>query len=113
MEGDSKKVQELLNAGADPNSRLKSCGNTPLHVAAINGRDAVVQMLVEAGADVKVVDEKGATPLCEALRWFRGWRQKNEDHEAVVRMLVEAGADVKAVSKWSGWTPLVRPIICA
>ena len=92
MEGDSKKVQELLNAGADPNSRLKSCGNTPLHVAAINGRDAVVQMLVEAGADLEAVDKSnGRTPLHVAAY---------DGNEAMVKMLVEAGANFKAVDKY-------------
>lgn len=39
-------------------------GNTPLHLAAESGKDnlEVVQILVEAGADVNAVNKKGETP---------------------------------------------------
>jgi ankyrin repeat protein len=52
--GDVKKVKELL--ASDPklvNDKDKS-GDTPLHQAALHGQLAVAQVLIDAGADVKI-----------------------------------------------------------
>ncbi len=38
-------------------------GNTPLHVACYNGQDVVVNELIECGANVNQVNEKGFAPL--------------------------------------------------
>jgi hypothetical protein len=62
-------------------------GSTPLHAASANGRAAVVQALLEHGAEVDVRDAMDETPLLHAARKGRG---------QVVRLLVEAGADVNA-----------------
>ena len=61
-------VQALLDAGADPNARIKD-GQAPLHwAAAFNENPAVVQALLDAGADPKTRDRKGQTPLYGAAR---------------------------------------------
>lgn len=46
---------------------------TPLHVAAMGGRDSLVRCLLAAGADPGAQDESGCTPLhrCAHLRWRR------------------------------------------
>ena len=69
-------VKVLLAAGADPNKKTKKnipteafmrdCrtkGETPLHRAAAFGDEQVVQMLIDAGAKLDVVDMNGDTPL--------------------------------------------------
>ncbi|KAL0167114.1 hypothetical protein M9458_038958, partial [Cirrhinus mrigala] len=38
-------------------------GNTALHLACFNGQDVVVNELIEAGANVNQVNEKGFSPL--------------------------------------------------
>lgn len=38
-------------------------GNTPLHVACYNGQDVVVNELIDCGANVNQVNEKGFAPL--------------------------------------------------
>lgn len=38
-------------------------GNTPLHVACYNGQDVVVNELIECGAKVNRVNDKGFAPL--------------------------------------------------
>jgi ankyrin repeat protein len=37
-------------------------GQTPLHVAVINGQTEIVRLLLERGADAHVRDENGKTP---------------------------------------------------
>ncbi len=43
-----------------------SNGNSALHYAAIRGHGGMVRMLIEAGAEVDVVNDRGRTPLHEA-----------------------------------------------
>ena len=49
----------LLKDGADPNSTSKS-GDTPVYLAAINGHDKVLSLLLEAGADKNIKNNDGA-----------------------------------------------------
>ena len=53
----------------------------------MNGREAMVRLLLEAGADKEAKDDDGLTPLGWAA-WI--------GHEAVVRLLLERGADTEA-----------------
>jgi hypothetical protein len=81
----------LLAAGANVNAPGKHRLATPLHYAADGSpeRDAkrqvaMIQLLLEAGADVHAHDKNGATPLHRAVR--------TRCVEAV-KCLLEAGAD--------------------
>jgi peptide-methionine (S)-S-oxide reductase len=69
--GHAESVRLLLDAGEDPN-RFNPPGthahSTPLHQAAVYGHQAVIQLLVERGADLNVKDLRfGGTPLGWAL----------------------------------------------
>ena len=52
----------LLAAGSDPNKR-DNAGCTPIFMAAYAGFPGGVSALLQAGADLAVVDELGNTPL--------------------------------------------------
>jgi ankyrin repeat protein len=54
--------------------------------AAKLGRNAVVRLLLEKGAELKTKDSYGQTPL--------SWSARNR-HEAVVKLLLEKGAKLK------------------
>jgi ankyrin repeat protein len=71
-------------------------GTTPLHIAAEEGNDAVVTVLLAAGARVDAANSAGTTPLYVAAA---------HGHDAVVTALLSAGADVKA--EYVGLPPLL------
>jgi ankyrin repeat protein len=56
------KVIMLLDAGADPDIN-NAAGQTPLHIAVVQGREEIVSMLLEKGASPRAYDELGQTPL--------------------------------------------------
>jgi len=63
MNGNIDEVQWQLDAGVDPNLK-NSKGATPLHYAASEGHNDIVELLIERGANVNATDSgKGGTPL--------------------------------------------------
>jgi ankyrin repeat protein len=101
-------IDELVNAGADPNkagmSRTFDLNVTPLIVAASSGHAGVVKRLLEAGAKPETQQVN--------LFYLRNMRQHQGDaaiHEAakaghgdVVKLLLEAGARPQNLSSDSG-----------
>ena len=71
--------------------------DTCLHVAAADGRLACIQVLVEAGAKLDVVNQLGQTPLHEAVR---------HGHNECALELIAAGASLGVADKE------VRPGCC-
>lgn len=68
----------------ETNSNLDCCdfsGNTPLHVAAGQGRSAMVSLLIAAGASVSMENSEGDTPLQIA---------ECTNHTEVIKLLREA-----------------------
>ncbi len=60
--GDTKRVEELLAAGEDPNL-LGAQGRTLLMAAAQAGHEPIVRALLKAGAEPILTDELGETAL--------------------------------------------------
>lgn len=87
-------VRELLARGTDPNAKRTGSGETPLHWV----EDAeIAGLLIEAGADANVRNERGETPLHAAVR--------GQKDDALIARLVAGGADVSARDA-RGNTPL-------
>lgn len=70
-------------------------GTSPLHMAAMFGREGFAREILDAGGGVAAVDCEGNTPLFYACR---------HGQEGVMRMLVDAGADV-GVRNYGGKSP--------
>ena len=73
----------------NPNLRFDD-GQTPLHFASIFGHSAIVQYLLERGAQTKAKDILGSAPLHEACRYGQ---------TAIVQLLLQSGADPEKVIK--------------
>ncbi|XP_063923678.1 uncharacterized protein LOC135137853 [Zophobas morio] len=71
-------------------------GYTALVVASASGHQAVVDNLLQLGAEISCLDKRGRTPLYTAA--FNG-------HEKVVECLLKSGADINRCNNL-GWTPL-------
>ena len=84
--GDHDLVRRLLDDGTDVNAPDPVLGVTPLSYAAMFGRDEVVKLLVQQGADAKRTNRDGGTALHGAA--FLG-------RESLARDLLRAGADAK------------------
>ncbi|VDB98729.1 unnamed protein product [Peniophora sp. CBMAI 1063] len=70
-------------------------GRTALHVAAMTGKDDMVRMLCDYGADVDLTDNEGNTPLHYASAW---------NNIPIVQLLIERGCQYNAQNN-EGFTP--------
>ena len=82
--GDTEKVRELLDAGADINS-ADQWRDTVLMRAAAYGYANTVKMLLDAGADIDIQDKFGRTALMLTAAWGR---------TGIMELLIQAGADI-------------------
>lgn len=87
----------LLKLGKiNVNSRNKY-GRTLLLWAIREGHKAIINILLDEGADLEFQDQNGRMPLS----WETG-----KGYEAVVNMLLEKGANLESQDR-NGWTPLL------
>jgi ankyrin repeat protein len=88
---DVAKVRALLKGKANPNLRKDTRASpTFLTQAARLGREEIVSLLIQSGADVDGLDGDAMTPLM--------WASWN-GHIKVVMLLIKAGADVNDQDK--------------
>ena len=93
-DGDMKKVNELIDEGANINAE-DVIRMTPLHYSCINGHLNVINTLLDMGADVNARDDIQSTPLHYACN----------GHMDVFMTLVNRGADVNAENV-HGYAPI-------
>jgi uncharacterized protein len=97
-----ESMKVLLDAGA-PINQQSSNGNTALIVAAMSGDARTIHFLLERGANPKIANEKGWTPLYLTVkaRTMETGQSPNPvvDQEGLfsaIRLILERGADVNA-----------------
>jgi uncharacterized protein len=88
----------LLAGGADAKAATREGAITPLFLACTNGDVAMVEALLDAGANAKSVKENGTTALMTAAA---------AGDAASVKVLLDRGADVKAKESAHGQTALM------
>jgi len=84
---DPQSMVLLLDAGV-PVDSVDGHGRTPLHFAAINGKEEVVELLLACGANPDGQDQNGLTALHVAST------------REVVDRLLDAGADPDLADRW-------------
>ena len=83
--GDLTVIQQHIKAGSDLDVREPAVGSTPLISASVFGKIEVAKALIEAGADVNLINNEGSTALHSAAFLCR---------LEIVEMLLANGADV-------------------
>lgn len=86
----------LLKAGADPNRQYFLSKDTPLHRAAKQGSLEVVEMLVEAGADISIKNKEGKTAEQMAKRY---------GHKDIVEFLRTCSPQIKSAQPTTKKSP--------
>jgi hypothetical protein len=95
IEGNAAACKALLQLGADIETEIVTRvieegavvfeavqpGRTPLHLAAENGKEDVVEVLIQNGANVNPTDFLGYTPLMSAIQY-----------PVIIHLLLENGA---------------------
>ncbi|KAI1110199.1 ankyrin repeat-containing domain protein [Nemania sp. NC0429] len=93
--GDLEGVKRCIRFGVDINARLHS-GAEPVFIAIWEKEVEILQLLVDAGADIRICDAYGDTPLHMATR---------VEQLDIAKILLSAGADCNQRAK-NGQTPL-------
>ena len=94
--GDVGSVREFLGVDATLANAIETGRIRPLHVAATEGHKVIVNLLVNAGADVNAANQWGVTPIFLAAA---------SGHKEVVALLIAQGADIH-IKEQRGETPL-------
>ena len=119
-------IKRLFTSAAKPNVRMHSDtetrtvfthqwlneeGATPFLRAAQSGDMALLQLLLEHGADPKLATDHGVTPLMVAsgIGWVEGvtYEWSPQQTYETVKMLLDLGADVNAQDTLDGRTALM------
>lgn len=81
---ENELMQELLKAGANPNTSTNFLNFSSLHYATVFNNPKSVQILLQYGANTNATDSEGNTPLHLATRQW---------NPAFVQILLQYGAD--------------------
>jgi uncharacterized protein len=99
----SNEVTRLIADGVDVNNRYSS-NLTPLMLACARGLPSIVEILLNADADIYTVDSSlGASALHKAAQ---------SGVTDVARMLLDRGAFINLQSAATGHTPLIDAVWC-
>jgi ankyrin repeat protein len=93
-------LKYLLSTTKNPNIRDQN-GNTPLHIACINGNKPAVTILLDYAADIDAINDEGQSPIYNAILI---------DDVDLVNLLVKKGADTD-IDDNDDKTPLEYAII--
>ena len=84
-EGNTDKVKSLLAANPELVNATDPGGITPIHYAALRGHTEIVKILIKAGAQVDIPEQRGLTPIIGAIYF---------GHKEIAELLIAGGADI-------------------
>lgn len=102
-QNDPPAVTAALNQGADIHFRIKD--NTPIMEAAYQGYSAVLELLIQNGANVDDDHKMSSVVMCLCMSWSK----EEEELLKCLKLLLEHGADPKATN-WTLATPLMLAV---
>ena len=94
--GDEDRVRQLLAKDPSVANEAETCGKRPLSAAAERGYGAIVDLLLDAGADPTLADG----PMCPGGHAL--WAAARFGHADIAERLLRAGADPNAYMESSG-----------
>lgn len=101
--GNAEIVSILLNRGANATKASVDKGETPLHIAVMNGQVEATKVFLNFGVDPNIQDYDNRTPIFYV-------RYTDNNYEELIRLLVSKGADLNVVDK--GGDSLLLLAIC-
>lgn len=96
--GEYETAKQRLGERPEDLNVADYAGNTPLQIAAINGCEDIVKLLIEGGCNLDCVNYDKDTPLLDAV---------DNGHLGVVRLLLNAGVNPRKANV-NGEEPLDR-----
>jgi ankyrin repeat protein len=99
--GDMEELKSMLAKGYDVDLRNKLTGVTSLHMAATVNNVDMIEVLLEAGAEIDAKTKEGLTPLHLAT---------GTNRVEAVKLLLEKGANIEAKDN-RGNTPLHMTVL--
>ncbi|KAM3442532.1 hypothetical protein NHJ13734_002307 [Beauveria thailandica] len=96
--GEYDVVKQRLGERPEDLNVADYAGNTPLQIAAINGCEDIVKLLIQAGCNMDCVNYDKDTPLLDAV---------DNGHLEVVKLLLDAGVNPRKANV-SGQEPIDR-----
>ncbi|MGB3616168.1 MAG: ankyrin repeat domain-containing protein [Elainellaceae cyanobacterium] len=91
-----EEVGDVLKSGASLAAK-DDIGESPLHLAVRRGDPRIVELLLDAGAEVNAKSQDGSTPLYLLCEW------QSDESFPIATALIEAGADVDANRNQTNW----------
>ncbi|KAL2261188.1 hypothetical protein VTK26DRAFT_4603 [Humicola hyalothermophila] len=96
--GEYETAKQRLQERPEDINIADYAGNTPLQIAALNGYDDIVKLLVDAGCNLDCVNNDKDTPLLDAVE---------NGHLEVVKILLDAGVNPRKANAY-GQEPMDR-----
>lgn len=90
--GNAEAVKQHLAAGTNINEKDPFGGSSPLISAALFGKNDIVKILIDAGADINFQNNEGSTPLHTAAFFCR---------PEIVQLLLDKNADKTIKNKYN------------
>jgi ankyrin repeat protein len=87
----AEAVRLMLEVGFQPDARRNDHSMTALHRAAIRGDREIVQLLIERGASIDILNEFGGTSLNSCIWGSINYKDTQGDYAAVAECLIAAG----------------------